>query len=76
MIKPKANRDTPEVVPPINCNDSSASAGMGRAKPEKIAPIIGARTKGFLNTFSTKNRILVLTSEAPSISRIDKAIIK
>src|SRR6202030_4366046 len=60
MIKPKANKDTPEVVPPINCNDSSASAGMGRAKLEKIAPMIGARTKGFLNTVSTKNMILVL----------------
>jgi hypothetical protein len=42
MIKPKANKDTPEVVPPINCNDSRASAGKGREKPEKMAPIIGA----------------------------------
>jgi hypothetical protein len=44
---------------------------MGRAEAEKIAPIIGASTKGFLNTFSTKNMILVLTSEAPSISRME-----
>src|SRR6478672_8630194 len=71
MIKPKANKETPEVVPPINCKDSRASGGSGREKAEKIAPTIGASTKGFLNTFSIKSRILVLTSEAPSISRIE-----
>ena len=29
MIKPKANKDTPEVVPPINCNDSAPVLAWG-----------------------------------------------
>jgi hypothetical protein len=35
MIKPRANKDTPEVVPPINCNDSRSSAGKGEKNLKK-----------------------------------------